>query len=112
MHEIEQWLAEVSGGRTLRQIATDAGISIPTLSRQVRESTLTPENAVRVARQYRRSPLGGLVAIGLLSEAEAASADPETALRTVAWDELLREIKRRHEDATQRQLTEAPLDNL
>lgn len=95
MQEIEQWLIEVSSGQTLRQVAIDAGISIPTLSRQVRESSLTPENVVRIARHYGRSPLSGLVAIGLLTEEEAARVNPEDLIKHVQWDDLMREMIRR-----------------
>ena len=92
MQEIKQWLDQVSGGRTLRQVAIDTGVSIPTLSRQVRESTVTPENVVRVARHYRRSPLGGLVAIGLLTPDEVCRVDPDVAMASLDSEALLREM--------------------
>lgn len=93
---IGEWIEQVAG-TTLRQVALATEIPVPTLARQVREDAVTPETVVRIARHYSASPLGGLVAIGLLSPAEAKTMSVGEALSRATDLELAQEAIRRIE---------------
>lgn len=66
------WMASTVGDHSENTTARLAGINQSTLNRQVRAGTLTPETVVAIARAYRVPVLPGLVACGLITEAEAA----------------------------------------
>lgn len=94
-NESEKWLARVTGGDSERQAALRAGIVQATLSRQLRNDLLTPENVVAIARAYKASALDGLVAIGLIQESDVVSMSARDALRAATDEDLVGEVLRR-----------------
>jgi hypothetical protein len=93
---IQEWIESVAG-TTLRQVALATEIPVPTLARQVREQAVTPETVVRIARKYDASPLGGFVAIGLITDTEANAMSVAEALGRATDLELATEAVRRIE---------------
>lgn len=93
---IQDWIESVAG-TTLRQVALATEIPVPTLARQVREQAVTPETVVRIARKYEASPLGGFVAIGLITDKEANAMSVAEALGRASDLELANEAIRRIE---------------
>lgn len=95
------WLDAVTHGDSGNAIAQTARIQQPTLGRQRRAGALSPEVVVAIARGYNVPVLPGLVACGLITEAEAALKDRlggvEEVLATASDEELLRAVLRRVE---------------
>jgi transcriptional regulator with XRE-family HTH domain len=90
-----KWVERVSGGDSGRQVAARAGIVQATLSRQLLNDNLTPENVVAIARAYKVPVLEGLVAIGLIRESDIASMSAREALRGATDEDLTAEVLRR-----------------
>lgn len=99
MTTTEAWIDAISAGSSLRQVAITAHLPAPTIARQVRENTLSPENVVAIARAYDASPLDGLVATGLLRRDEVGTAGILDALRAASDEQLVEEVSRRLHDA-------------
>ncbi|MCI2958183.1 hypothetical protein MN032_10790 [Agromyces atrinae] len=61
---------------------------------------MTAQNVVDIALAYGVSPLRGLVAIGLLQEADVSGGTVESALREATDEQLVDEIMRRLQSAS------------
>ncbi|MDR1266225.1 MAG: helix-turn-helix domain-containing protein [Propionibacteriaceae bacterium] len=88
-----EWVRKVKGRDSDRQMAVKAGIPTGTIGRQMVGDSLTPENVVAIARAYGVSPLDGLVAIGLVSEADVTRATLPDVSDGELVDEVLRRIR-------------------
>lgn len=92
--DIHAWISATTSGASGRQIAAASGISNATIAYQLK-SGVQPATVVAIARAYGASPLSGLVALGLITEEEAAAGNIEEALRKVTDVALADEILRR-----------------
>ncbi|ROR94021.1 hypothetical protein EDD28_2451 [Salana multivorans] len=98
MDTTEAWIIRVTDGDSLRQVALNSRIAVPTLTDQVRNGRVQPATVVAIARAYGASPLSGLVALGLITDEEAEAGDLESALRRITDKALTDEILRRIEE--------------
>lgn len=97
MARIEQWISEATQGDSLRQIASTAGLSAATLSRQTTNHSVTVETVVKIARAYQVSVIPALIALDVVTEDDirrfAAEAAVQDADDDVLADEVLRRMK-------------------
>ena len=95
------WLEAVTRGDSGNAIAQNARVQQPTLGRQRRAGSLSPEMIVAIARGYHVPVLPGLIACGLITEAEAELKDRlggvEEVLASASDEQLLRAVLRRVE---------------
>lgn len=110
------WLEAVAHDDSGNAVAQRAKIHQPTLSRQRRAGKLGPETVVAIARAYNVPVLPGLVACGLITEAEAALkervGDVEQILATASDADLLRAVLARVEGgANLHTMLRQPLDS-
>lgn len=68
--DIMKWFRTVTQGDSVNAAAKAAGINQPTLSRQVKANTLSPDSVVAIARAYDADPIEGLMILGLISEGD------------------------------------------
>lgn len=90
-----QWIKNVAGNDTNREIARRSQLSDATLSRQISKNALTFDVVLAIARGYRVSVIAALVATGFISDAEASITSTETALQAAADEQLIEEVYRR-----------------
>ncbi len=114
MNNSETWLRSVTD-EAEGTISKRIGVYQSTLSRQLRNDNLTPENVVAIARAYRRSPLDGLAAIGLVNQEDIARAAAGFGLPDATDEDLVAEVLRRIREggshaAFDQSLTEAPAE--
>lgn len=95
MFDAEKWLTRVAEQQSIRQIAKDLDVSNETLSRQVRNNSLTFEMVLTIARHYEISPVSALVTAGYLTPAEAAMPSLDVALETATDAQLVRAVAKR-----------------
>ena len=95
MTERLSWYRAATRGDSVNAVAKRAGLVQTTLAAQVRRGELTPQSAVAIARAYEDDPLAALVAIGFLSDEEAAAHARGAALGDATDEELAREVWRR-----------------
>lgn len=101
---IEEWL-EARTGVSRRQMALKLGHTPSTFYRNVE----TAEVVIAVCRAYNVNPIEGLVAAGLLDQAEVLEAASTASLSGVPEKELLQEVLRRVEKREASELNK-PID--
>lgn len=84
-------LLSVTGERSVRAIAIQAGFDPSTLTRQVK-SGIKAESVIDIARAYRLPVVSSLVRFGFLEESEAVEAAAEIALDSATDEQLAQEI--------------------
>ena len=97
MTSINEWIDLVTDGSSDREIARLAQIGQSTLSRQRRDTTVTVETVVKIARAYQVSVIPALVALGIVTEADisdfASNAALQDATDTALADEVLKRMR-------------------
>ena len=90
------WMSAVTDGDSINAVANRTGMIQTTLNRQVRGGALTPETVVAIARAYGAPVLPGLVACGLITEAEAAlkerASEVEEVLATATDRQIINSV--------------------
>lgn len=105
-----EWYASLVGADSERTAATKAQIQQSTLNRQLASHALKPEVVVALARAYDASPLAGLVAIGLISTAEADRMSVDEALQKASDEQLAAAVLERVRDASEDGWLTRPMD--
>lgn len=89
----QEWVTEVTGGASLRDIGERIGVHHVTVSRRITEGRA--ETCVAIARAYDADPIKGLVAWGVITSGEASSGDADLALRGATDLQIAEEMVRR-----------------
>lgn len=87
-----EWILGLAPGASVRNIAENAGVAPSTLARQQKEGNFQPRTLVQIARHYKKSPLEGLLALGLLTETDVARMEISLALQAASDRELVKEV--------------------
>jgi hypothetical protein len=103
------WIDEVRGSDSLREVARRARVHQATLNRQINLDQMTFEMVRDIARAYERPVLSDLIAIGHLAVSDAGVGDIDTALRAASEEQLIIEVGRRLGVASPSQLFDAPV---
>ena len=97
MTSINEWIDLVTDGSSDREIARLAQIGQSTLSRQRRDTTVTVETAVKIARAYQVSVIPALISLGIVTESDisdfASAAAIQDATDTALADEVLKRMR-------------------
>lgn len=89
------WLKSIGATDSLREIASRAGVSHATLSRQITAGRFLIETTLELARAYDASPVMALVANGYLTEEEAGLTGIDSVLASASDEQLVTEVGRR-----------------
>lgn len=89
------WLKSIGATESLREIASRAGVSHATLSRQITAGRFLIETTLEIARAYDASPITALVANGYLTEEEAGLTGVDAVLASASDEQLVNEVGRR-----------------
>lgn len=90
-----EWLKSIGATESLREIASRAGVSHATLSRQITAGRFLIETTLDLARAYDVSPVAALVANGYLTEEEAGLTGVDVVLQSASDELLVTEVGRR-----------------
>lgn len=97
MTSINEWIDLVTDRSSDREIARLAQIGQSTLSRQRRDTTVTVETAVKIARAYQVSVIPALIALDIVTESDisdfASSASLQDATDVALADEVLKRMR-------------------
>ncbi|MFT3661962.1 MAG: hypothetical protein QM809_11330 [Gordonia sp. (in: high G+C Gram-positive bacteria)] len=91
----QEWLDALTGGDSLRTVATNTGVSHSTISRQLAKSKLDPELVIALARAYRHNEVDALVETGYVDSASVELAGIPVALGYATNAQILDEIRKR-----------------
>lgn len=108
MNKAMEWIDEVRGTDSLREVARRTGLNQATLNRQVNLDQLTYESVRDIARAYGRPVLADLIALGHLTESDAGIEGVERALHSATDAQLVLEVSRRL-DVAPSMLWDAPI---
>lgn len=106
------WLATMTGGASLRQIARTAGIAYSTLNTQTSRGHLSAEHVIAIAAAYNAHPVRALIATGYLDADAAHAPDIEAALRLASDEQLTDEVLRRLKLIPRHPDYDTPVDEL
>lgn len=96
MSQFIDWVKALAGDNVSeRGMARRTGINAATFHRKWAEDAFTPDDAVKIARAYGRSPIEALVQLGTLTKAEAMKAERGYSLGEYTTLELSQEVARR-----------------
>lgn len=105
-----EWLKSIGATDSLRDIATRAGLSHATLSRQIGDGRFLMDTTLRLARAFGVSPVAALVSNGHLTP-EEATFDSATSLQTATDAELVMEVARRLDVSDMGGLLDMPISS-
>ncbi len=95
MFDAEKWLTKIAEQQSIRQIAKELDVSNETLSRQLRNRSLSFEMVLTAARHYGVNPVAALVTAGFLSADEASIPTLESALELASDAQLVLAVAKR-----------------
>lgn len=107
--DASEYLKQLTGEKSVRAIALRIGVAPTTIGRQI-DSELRPELVVRICREYGVPVLPELVAIGFITEAEAAHTSTENALAEATDEQLALAILHRVQAGEAGSALTEPLD--
>lgn len=107
---INDWLSDLTGGATDKDIAAKAGISARTLQHQTSSGKLSVENALKISVAYKRHPLRTLIDFDVIDASWAQVPDVQTALRLATDVQLTEEILRRLDLVDHDEILDTPID--
>lgn len=110
--EHTEWLTQITGNDSEREIGRRSGIAFRTINSQVKRGRLSAEVVIRVATGYGKSPVRALVDTDYLDEQWAETVDPITALRQVSEEDLADEVLRRMKLPGTHEEFDTPVDEL
>lgn len=76
-----QWLARVTNHASDHEVARRAGITHTTIGRWRKSGRAPAEGIITIARAFRADPIDGMVAAGLLTEADLMNGGLRNAVR-------------------------------
>lgn len=95
MFDAEKWLTKIADQQSIRQIAKELDVSNETLSRQLRNRSLSFEMVLTAARHYGVNPVAALVTAGFLTSEEASLPTLESALELASDAQLVLAVAKR-----------------
>lgn len=95
MFDAEKWLTKIADQQSIRQIAKELDVSNETLSRQLRNRSLSFEMVLTAARHYGVNPVAALVTAGFLTAEEASLPTLESALELASDAQLVLAVAKR-----------------
>lgn len=99
METAAKFFLDLTGAKSIRAIASQAGLDASTTNRQLNgTNTLAVETVVAICRAYRLDFVEAFVAVGFLTEEEAKSLGGKQSLANFTDLELANEIVRRVEN--------------
>lgn len=95
MNASMQWIDEVRGPDSIREVARRVGMNQGTLNRQINLDQLTFETVRDVCRAYERPLIPALIATGHITHEDAGIDRAEAALQSASEQQLVDEVGRR-----------------
>lgn len=90
-----KWAKRLTGNASGRTIASQSGIPVATLNRQINKGIFTAEVVIAIARGYGESPVEALVATGYITSEEVTGVDEVSAPQLFTSQQLVQELARR-----------------
>lgn len=90
---VSTWIADVTGGESMRGIARKVGVTQPTIKRRL-ELEL-PLAIFQIAEAYGANPVIGLIEAGLITGQDLRQAVPLATINATSTPALLAELARR-----------------
>ena len=92
---LTQWIEQVTGGATPREIAKAAHLPVRTVQHQLSTGRMSLENRILIGVAYRHHPMRTLVEWEVVNPEWASVPDIEAALRLAGEEQLADEVLRR-----------------
>jgi hypothetical protein len=93
--ELEEWLAEVVGDASSREMGTRLDINHATVARHLAEDIPPAPTLIGLARAYDANPVDALIAAGWITTDEVQGAGGGPGMRQASETSLLLELLRR-----------------